>query len=239
VRLHASTPIVIVATSRSVTTTPFVVEDDTLYARQSALKAYTLDVMPPRPPARRLQVLYLDEQPIAPADEPYVRCRAATGIDARNARPEEVCYRNAAAKKKETTRDKWLEAIAELNLAVLFDGEEKKDHRPYERSWGHQPYYPRIDRADFLARMQRCPAVRRELDRFTRPMEGTAELRRKLDGICPAPSVVLLDPAADAVPSELWRAAAAGDDFTGGVYAEAELLPPFHPERSWVGLLTY
>ena len=57
------------------------------------------------------------------------------------------------------------QAIAELNLAVLYDPVDRTDHRKFERAWGREHYYPRVGRADFLARLGRAAEARMELER--------------------------------------------------------------------------
>lgn len=216
--------IAVVATTMDLRTAPFAVVNEVVYTRQLALKAYgMLDGVPRRGP------IVLDKMPVKPVYRRYVNCEAKNAHEGDTWSDEGICYKNAIARRDARRREEWEQAIADLAVAVMIEPVEKNDHQIYKRGWGYERYYPRLGMADFLARLQDCPAAHRELKRSI----AGPEMRKPLLERCPAQSVLRLDTPQNGIPSELHRAAAAGSDVSGGVDGHPELLPPFAPRVAW------
>jgi hypothetical protein len=216
--------IAVVATTMELRTAPFAVVNEVVYTRQLALKAYgMLDGAPRRGP------VVLDKVPIKPAYRRFVNCEAKNARENDTWSDEGVCYQNAIARRGKDQRAEWEQAIADLAVAVMIQPDEAYDHQIYKRGWGYERYYPRLGMADFLARLQDCAAVHRELERSI----ASPEMRKPLLDRCPAQSVLRFDPPAQTIPPELYGTTASGNDVSAGVDGHPELLPPFTPRVAW------
>jgi hypothetical protein len=230
--------IAIVATTTNVRSAPLAVVGNNTFARLQALKAFRLlDGSPQVAPK-----MIIDNSPVLPERRAWVRCIAKTPRDEQTVSDADVCYRNAIGKKDTQKAVEWEEAIEDLGVALMIDGQEAIDKRVFKRGWGLERYFPRLALADFLSRLGDCHSVHRE---FEDPQsKSVAEMRAEIYARCPPPpttheSLLFLDPLLRAIPPELRIAGAANHDLSRGVDGQSQLLPPFAPPIAWSDIALY